>query len=143
MRVRHRLKAAVNIVNLSTPFGLFIALIGARRLERGPRGLVFARGYRLPVPPAPAFTVGNVILVRLADDDLAERPALLAHEERHTTQYAWSLGPVMIVLYFLASGVSWALCGCPACYNPYERLADLVDGGYDRHHLRFRSERTA
>jgi hypothetical protein len=139
MRARHRVRAAVNIVNLSTPLGLLIALIGARGVSRGPRGLVFARGYRLPVPPAPAFTVGNVILVRLDDDDLAGRPTLLAHEERHTTQYAWSLGPVMILLYVVVSGLSWALCGCPACYNPYERLADLADGGYDRHYLRFRS----
>jgi hypothetical protein len=132
----------VNIVNLSTPLGVLIALIGARRLGRGPRGLVIARGYRLPLPPAPAFTVGSVILMRL-DEDLTARPTLLAHEERHTTQYAWSFGPIMIVLYVLAAGLSWALSGCPACYNPYERLADLADGGYDRHNLRFRSETTA
>jgi hypothetical protein len=136
MRARHRVKAAVNIINLSTPLGLLIALIGARHVGRGPRGLVYARGYRLPIPPQPAFTVGNVILMRLDDDDFAGRPALLAHEERHTTQYAWSLGPLMIALYVVASGISWALCGCPACYNPYERLADLADGGYDRHYVR-------
>jgi hypothetical protein len=134
--MRHRVKAAVNYVNLSTPLGLLIAVIGARRVGRGPRGLLIARGYRLPIPPAPAFTVGNVILLRLDDDGLARRPTLLAHEERHTAQYAWSLGPVMILLYVLASGVSWALSGCPACYNPYERLAGLGDGGYDRHELR-------
>jgi hypothetical protein len=139
MRARHRARAAVNVVNLSTPLGLLIALIGAGRLERGPRGLVYARGYRLPVPPAPAFTVGNVILFRLGEDDLGNQPELLAHEERHTTQYAWSLGPVMILLYVLVSGVSWALSGCPACYNPYERLADLAEGGYERHYLRFPS----
>jgi hypothetical protein len=126
------------MINLSTPLGLLIALIGARRVGRGPRGLLHAHGYRLPIPPAPAFTVGNVILFRGGDPGLADRHALHAHEERHTTQYAWSLGPAMIVLYVLASVVSWALCGCWACYNPYERLADLDDGGYDRHYLRFR-----
>jgi hypothetical protein len=135
MHRRYWLKAGVNYLNLSTPLGLLIALIGARRVGRGPRGLLVARGYRLPIPPAPAFTVGNVILLRL-DDGLERRPTLLEHEERHTTQYAWSLGPIMIVLYVLASGVSWLLCGCPACYNPYERLAGLGDGGYDPHELR-------
>jgi hypothetical protein len=136
MRARHWVRATVNYVNLSTPLGVLIALIGARRIGRGPRGLLIARGYRLPVPPAPAFTVGNVILLRLDDDGLERRPTLLDHEERHTVQYAWSLGPVMIVLYVLASGVSWALSGCPACYNPYERLAGLDDGGYPQHELR-------
>lgn len=136
MRTRHRVRAAVNIVNLATPLGLLIALIGAHRPRRGPRGVLLARGYRLPVPPAPAFTVGNVILQRRGEDDIEGRPLLLAHEERHTTQYAWSLGPVMILLYVLAAGVSWVLSGCPACYNPYERLADLADGGYARHRLR-------
>lgn len=133
----------MNIVNLSTPLGLLIALTGARRMSRGPRGLVFARGYRLPIPPAPAFTVGNVILQRRGEDDIENSPDLLAHEERHTTQYAVSLGPVMILLYVLASGVSWVLCGCPACYNPYERLAGLADGGYIRHQLRRLRRRAA
>jgi hypothetical protein len=137
MRARHRVRVGVNIVNLSTPLGLLIALIGARRLRRGPRGLVFAYGYRLPIPVPPAFTVGNVILMRQGDPELTPGPTLLCHEERHTTQYAWSLGPVMIVLYLGAAAISWALSGCPACYNPYERLAGLDDGGYERHWLRF------
>jgi hypothetical protein len=137
VRYRHRVRAGVNIVNLSTPLGLLIALAGARRLRRGPRGLVYAYGYRLPVPPAPAFTVGNVILMRHGDAGRAPSPSLLSHEERHTTQYAWSLGPVMIALYVAAAAISWALSGCPACYNPFERLADLADGGYERHGLRF------
>lgn len=129
----------MNLINLSTPLGLLIALIGARRVTRGPRGLLYAYGYRLPVPPAPAFTVGNVILLRRRDALRTDRHPLHVHEERHTTQYAWSLGPAMIVFYVLASAASWALCGCWACYNPYERLADLADGGYDRHYLRFRA----
>jgi hypothetical protein len=117
VRHRHRVRAGVNIVNLSTPLRLLIALAGTRRLRRGPRGLVYAYGYRLLIPPAPAFTVGNVILVRLDDAERAPGPALLSHEERHTTQYAWSLGPVMIPLYVVAAATSWALSGCPACYT--------------------------
>jgi hypothetical protein len=135
MRMRHKVRAVANILNLSTPLGLLIALIGARRVSRGPHGLLFAYGYLLPIPDVPAFTVGNVILLRL-DDGLERHPTLLIHEERHTTQYAWSLGPVMIALYLVAAGVSWLMCGCFACYNPYERLAGLDDGGYDRHEVR-------
>jgi hypothetical protein len=136
MRMRHMVRAVVNVVNLSTPLGLLIALVGARRVRRGPNGLLLAQGYHLPVPGVPAFTVGNVILLRLDDEGLERRPTLLVHEERHTTQYAWSLGPIMIALYMAAAGISWLLSGCYASYNPYERLADLDHGGYDRHDLR-------
>ncbi|TDD32314.1 hypothetical protein E1287_23180 [Actinomadura sp. KC06] len=61
---------------------------------------------------------------------------LLRHEGRHATQYAWCLGPVMIPLYGVCAGVSMLLCGDWASYNPFERLAGLDDGGYERRPLR-------
>jgi hypothetical protein len=130
VRATLRLRQLVNAVNCSTLAGLAIAKLGRARLSRGPDGLVLAKDYRLPVPPAPAFTVGNVVLLRLSDERLARRPLLLAHEGRHATQYAWCLGPVMWVPYALASGWSWLRTGDPASRNVFERRAGLADGGY-------------
>lgn len=132
MRATLRLRQAANVVNLSTPLGVLVALLGRARLARGPDGLVLARGYRLRVPPAPAFTLGNVVLLRLDDGALARRPRLLAHESRHATQYAWCVGPVMLPLYGLAAGWSWLRCRDVATYNVFERHAGLGDGGYAR-----------
>jgi hypothetical protein len=135
----HRLRQAVNLVNLSTPLGLLLAAAGSRsprRVLRGPGGLLVAGGYRLPLPVAPVFTVGNVLLVRREPEALLERPALLRHEARHATQYACCLGPAMIPAYLVCAGVSLLLSGDYASYNPFERLAGLAEGGYERRPLR-------
>ncbi len=81
--------------------------------------------------------MGNVILLRDQGEDLEARPRLLLHEERHATQYVWSLGVVMFPLYLICAAVSLALSGDLASYNPYERLAGLADGGYEFHPLRW------
>jgi hypothetical protein len=132
MRARHRVRQIVNAVNLSTLLGLLVAGIGRARPSRGPDGLMVARGYRLPVPAAVAFTIGNVVVLRISDERLARRPELLLHEGRHATQYAFCVGPVMLPLYFVAAGVSWVLSGDFASHNVFERLAGLDDGGYQR-----------
>jgi hypothetical protein len=138
MERRYRVRRAANLLNLSTPLGLLIALIGgSTRISGAPDGLLICDGYRLPLPDAPAFTVGNVLLFRDARD-LDGRPELLAHEARHATQYAFCLGPVMLVLYLACAGVSLLLSGCHASYNPFERLAGLDDGGYLKRPLRSR-----
>lgn len=129
MRAAHRLRQVANLVNLSTLLGLLVAVLGGARPARGPHGLLLAAGYRLPVPPAPAFTVGNVVVVR-RDVDLADRPGLLAHEDRHATQYAWCVGPLMLPLYGLAAAWSWLRSRDAAAYNVFELLAGLEDGGY-------------
>jgi hypothetical protein len=133
----YRVRLIVNAVNLSTALGLLLAVAATRRtggprLRRAGDGLLVAGGYRPPVPVASAFTVGNVILVRGDAADLPARPRLLRHEARHSTQYAWCLGVVMIPLYLACAGVSMALCGDWASFNPFERLAGLADGGYER-----------
>ena len=105
MRASLRVRQVINLVNLSTLLGLLIAGAGRARVQSGPDGLLLARGYRLRVPRAPAFTVGNVILLRLSDEQawlVASDP--LQHEARHATQYAVCIGPVMLPLYFLAAG---------------------------------------
>lgn len=130
MRPALRLRQVANLANLSTPLGLVLALAGRARVGRGPDGLLLARGYRLPVPPAPAFTLGNVVLLRLDDAALARRPQLLAHESRHATQYAWCLGPGLLPLYAVAAGWSWLRCRDFATHNVFERRAGLADGGY-------------
>lgn len=132
----HRLRQVVNWINLSSLLGLVIGLVGGARFSRGPEGLIVGRRYRIPVPPAPAFTVGNVVLLRISDDLLAQRPTLLAHEARHATQYAWCLGPVMLVLYAIASAWSWIRTGDPASRNVFERRAGLKEGGYAERPLR-------
>jgi hypothetical protein len=137
-----RVKEAANALNLSTAAGVGVAAAGRARLVRGPRGLLLATGYRLPLPAAPAFTVGNVVLTRHDEAWVAARPRLLAHEERHSWQYAACLGLPMLPLYLLAAGWSWARGGDPATHNVFERAAGLADGGYPLVSARERRRRT-
>ena len=120
------MRLAVNLVNGSTPAGVVVAVAGRARLARGPDGLLTATGYRLRVPAAPAFCLGNVIVTRL--DGLP--PRLLRHEGRHATQFACCGGLVMVPLYLGAAAASWALTGDFGSRNVFERRAGLADGGY-------------
>jgi hypothetical protein len=129
VEARWRLRQVANVVNLSTPLGLALALAGRGTLRRGPDGLLVAHAVRLPAT-APAFTVGNVVLLRLDDAALARRPRLLVHEARHATQYACCVGPLMLPLYGLAAAWSWLRCRDPSSYNIFEVRAGLDDGGY-------------
>ncbi len=124
----------MNYVNLATPLGLLISVVGGATRQRGPNGLVIAYGYRYNFPIAGAFTVGNVVLTKR--DFLDDR--LILHEGRHATQWAWCVGLPMLPLYLLAMLVSVGLCGHQASYNVFERLAGLDDGGYPREPLRWR-----
>jgi len=134
VRARHRVRLAVNLVNGSTLAGLAVSLIGGARLGRFPDGLLVGTGYRLPVPAAPAFTLGNVIISRL--DALARDGVLLRHEARHSTQYACCGGLLMLPLYFAAAGLSWLVSGDFGAWNVFERGAGLADGGYTARPLR-------
>jgi hypothetical protein len=129
VRVSLRLRQVANVVNLTTPLGLLVAVTGRAGLATGPDGLVLATGFRLRVP-ATAFTVGNVVVSRLDAATLARRPRLMAHESRHATQYAWCAGLPFLALYGLAAGWSWLRCGNASSRNVFERLAGLADGGY-------------
>jgi hypothetical protein len=135
VRWRYRLRRAVNLANGSTPCGLAVARLGGARLARCPDGLLAATGYGLPLPAAPAFTVGNVIITRRAWIETGSD--LFRHEARHTAQYAWCGGPLMLPFYFTAAGVSWLLSGDFGAWNPFERLAGLTDGGYRDRPLRW------
>lgn len=134
MRPRHRVRLAANLLNGSTLAGLAVSLAGGARLARLPDGLLVGTGYRLPVPPAPAFTLGNVIITRRPV--LAHDLVLLRHEARHSTQYAWCGGVLMLPLYFTAAGVSWVVSGDFGAWNAFERAAGLADGGYPARPLR-------
>jgi hypothetical protein len=125
-----RLRTAVNWVNLSTPLGLAIARAGGASAEPMGRGTRLATGYRHAFPFAAAFTVGNVVISKHDVAYFASRPALLRHEDRHCTQYAFVLGVAMLPLYVVSAGVSWVLAGDHSSYNPFERLAGLADGSY-------------
>lgn len=126
----------VNAANGSTAAGLLVAALGRARLAPAGDGLVIGVGYRLPVPDAPAFCLGNVIITRLDAGALAGAQRLITHEARHATQYAWCAGLVMVPLYFLAAGMSWVLTGDFGTANVFERLAGLADGGYVSRPLR-------
>ena len=129
-----RAREAVNLVNGSTLAGLGVAMAGRARLARAPDRLFIGTGYRLPVPPAPAFCLGNVIMTR--GDGIDPGSALFRHEARHATQFAWCGGVAMIPLYLAAAGVSWALTGDFGARNVFERRAGLADGGYTDKPLR-------
>ncbi|HYN18973.1 MAG TPA: hypothetical protein VEY96_12925, partial [Actinomycetes bacterium] len=80
-----------------------------------------------------AVTIGDVVLLRLDDERIARRPGLLLHESRHSTQYAFWLGPLgFLPAYLLASVWSWWHTGDFALRNAFECRAGLVDGGYVR-----------
>lgn len=132
-----RVRTVVNWINLSTLIGLLIARLGGATVVRRGRGTYLAHGYRFGVPVASAFTVGSVIVSRHDLSYLLSRPVLLQHEDRHCTQYAFLVGPVMLPLYVVAVGVSYALAGDHSSYNPFERLAGLSDGGYPEPTTRF------
>jgi hypothetical protein len=125
-----RLRQLANVLNGSTPLGLLLATLARTRTVDGPRGLVIATGYRWRLPFAGAFTVGNVVIYRAGPDAALANPALLQHEERHSTQYAWCLGAPFLVFYFLAAAWSRLRTGDPASGNLFERRAGLEAGGY-------------
>lgn len=125
-----RLRRAANFLNGSTLAGLAVALAARARISRGPRGLVIAAGYRWRLPFAHAYTLGNVVLCRSTAEELMSRPALLGHEERHCSQYAWCLGLPFIPLYLVAAGWSVLRTGNPGTANVFERRAGLAAGGY-------------
>ena len=128
------LRAWINLANGSTLAGLGVAALGGARLARGADRLFVGTGYRLPVPPAPAFCLGNVIITRLQGLDSSS--ALFRHEARHATQYACCGGVVMVPLYLVAAAASWALTGDSGSRNVFERRAGLADGGYTDKPLR-------
>jgi hypothetical protein len=136
VRAAYRVRLAVNLLNGSTATGIVVATLGRARLTRAGDGLLIAVRYRLPVPPAPAFCLGNVIVTRLDSGAVAGAETLLAHEARHATQFAWCGGVLMLPLYFLAAGGSWLLTGDFAAQNIFERRAGLAAGGYAERPLR-------
>lgn len=126
MRAGLRARQLVNLANGSTLAGLGVAALGGARVARSADGLFLGTSYRLPVPTAPAFCLGNVIVTRL--DGLA--PEIFRHEARHATQFACCGGVLMVPLYLAAVAVSWALTGDFGARNVFERRAGLADGGY-------------
>jgi hypothetical protein len=123
-----RVRQVVNLANGSTVAGLGVAALGGAEVTRSVDGLYAGTGYRLPVPPAPAFCLGNVIVTREGGIDPGS--PVFRHEARHATQFAWCGGVVMIPLYLAAAGVSWLLTGDFGARNVFERRAGLADGGY-------------
>src|SRR6516164_11442460 len=89
-----RVRQAVNLVNGSTLAGLGVAALGGASIARSVDGLFTGTGYRLPVPTAPTFCLGNVIVTR--EDSVVPGSSLFRHEARHATQFAWSGWGVMI-----------------------------------------------
>ncbi|WP_458778946.1 hypothetical protein [Arthrobacter sp. D3-16] len=130
LTVPQRLRLAANVINGSTVLGLAVAAAAGTDLSHGPRGLLIAAGYRWRVPFASAFSLGNVVLCRCSAADLLSRPALLGHEEKHCSQYAWCLGIPFLPLYFLAAAWSLIRTGNPGTGNVFERHAGLQAGGY-------------
>lgn len=129
---RHWVRAVANVVNLSTPLGLLVALIGGSRLRRGPNLIWYAERYRLGFPIAGAFTMGNVVLIprRTAAELEASRPGVMAHEDVHAWQWAYCLGLPFLPIYVAAQGWSWLRTGHIGSANFFEVQAGLATGGY-------------
>lgn len=125
-----RARQLANLANGTTVLGLAVARAAGTAVSRGPRGLIIAAGYRWRLPFAGAFAMGNVVICRAEADHLTSNLALLGHEEKHCSQYAWCLGLPFLLLYFLAAGWSQVRTGNPASGNFFERQAGLAAGGY-------------
>ncbi|MCO4255617.1 hypothetical protein [Pseudarthrobacter cellobiosi] len=125
-----RVRQFANLANGTTLLGLAVAAAAGTAVSKGPRGLVIASGYRWRIPFAGAFTLGNVVICRIRTEELTSNPALLGHEEKHCSQYAYCLGLPFLPLYFLAAGWSQLRTGNPASANFFERQAGLAAGGY-------------
>ncbi len=125
-----RVRMVVNLLNLSTPLGVLLAAVTRTPLARGPGGLILGTGYTPRLPVASAFTVGNVVIYRAGRCYIDARPALLAHEARHSSQYACFLGLPLLSLYGLCALWSLWRTGDPGSRNPFERHAGLEAGGY-------------
>jgi hypothetical protein len=138
-RLRSRsvsVRRLVNAVTLATPLGLALARYGRAVVVQGPDGLLLATHYRgyVPAPRAPAVTVGNVVLLRMSEQEAYRRRGLLEHESRHATQWACWLGPLgFLPAYGLASLWSLLRVGNAATGNAFEVRAGLADGGYAPH----------
>lgn len=128
-----RVRNAANLVNLSTPLGALLGVIGRGRL-RNRAGLVVFDEVRLPGVRASAMTVGSVVLVMGRRLEQVEQriPGLLRHEDEHAWQYAACLGLPMLPLYGVAAGWSWLRTGNRASANLFEQAAGLTRGGYRR-----------
>lgn len=125
MRPAYRIRQIVNALNGSTLLGLALAKAYGGTLVAARDGLVIAHGTRDGFPRASAFTVGNVILLRIADPP----DHLLQHESVHSTQWACCV-LLFLPLYWMAAGWSYLRCGDHWSANTFERRAGLVAGGY-------------
>ena len=125
-----RLRRLANWVNATTPLGLAVAYLGGATSRRSVRGIHLATGYGLTFPPVDAFTLGSVIISRHSRSWWEGRQRLLAHEERHATQYACCGGLPLLPLYALAMAWSRWRTGDRASANVFEVRAGLLDGGY-------------
>lgn len=125
-----QVRGALNWANTSTPLGLIIARAGNATVDKGPRDLHLAGGYRWAFPMARAFTIGSVIISAQSLPWLRSQEALLAHEERHSTQWAALGGLPFLPLYLAATAYSQWRVGDRGAANVFERLADPADGGY-------------
>ena len=130
MSPAHRVRQVMNAVNLSTLVGLAIATLLRATLTSTRDGLVLALGAHGTFPDARAFTIGNVILLRVDPDE-----ALILHESRHATQWAWCV-ILFLPLYLLAMAWSYLATGDHWSRNWFERHAGLVDGGYVENDVR-------
>ena len=136
MRPGHRLRLAVNLLNGSTLAGILVATAGGARVRPAGEGLLAGSGYRLPLPAASAFCLGNVLVTRLGHAEFIGNARLFRHEARHATQYACCGGLAMLPLYGIAAAVSWVLTGDSGARNVFEQRAGLADGGYSEKDLR-------
>ena len=128
---RYRARQIINWVNLSTPLGLLIAVLGRADVQRERDGLYVAERCRLMLPDAGAFTVGNVVITGQTMARLKGFfPEILDHEAAHSSQWAW-LGPCFLPLYVIWMGWSILRTGNRATRNYLERWAGLKRGGYE------------
>jgi hypothetical protein len=128
--VRASTRRRLNALGLATPLGLLVGAMGRARFAAGPDQLVVAHGYRLRIPSASAFTIGDVVITRRSYEQLLDRPRLLAHETRHAYQWASWLGLPFLLPYAACAGYSLLRTRNPAVRNAFEIRAGLIDGGY-------------
>ena len=126
-------RVRINQLGLSTGIGLLLARIGSRgeRVQL-PTGELLVGGWLPKLPPAYAFTIGDVVLTRGTAAEMLAAPQLLGHERHHSVQWACCGGSLLVYLplYWFACGWSWLRTGDRSSRNPFEVRAGLQAGNY-------------
>ena len=118
----------------ATGLGALVALAGGATCNDAQNGLIVCSSSRFNPggDDTGGTTFGEVFVTKRDAEDVLTNKGLLAHEQRHSEQWAgWGLFRYPLA-YAYESGVSNAVSGSYGSANYFEWDAGMVEGGYVR-----------